>query len=549
MPDHTEKGQKRRFILPFATPTASRLKDFTRNMEMAAILYIAESKREKGESRVLKKTDEKLVFITGVCYPIWLIPYQGATLIFDGLGLTSHTLFYEPIPDIEVFNKNIQENRETTEAYTATLTRNTDYFRNFNDKEEIKIDGLIAISDFIDDFKTYLYQMKKAKEQYTTKAVLAATLEDREIQTGVEQLSNLRSRTDKDIKSIEESMKLLNKTTAHRIKAIRGEIRETQKNYGVQIEKLKPKVKRKIRQINRKYDLKITEKSKRFKKRLERLHENQIKLQKTLRHLKTQAKRCKTRRSSRRGDKIRWALKLKRIKKKLPILRKKIDVSIRRMRNVETAMKLEIAQQKTECEGHIEVANGIFLDHQAAKEAKIAMKRREIATLKDLTRHVTDLMREMVQTKRVFLREFDTITMPRENRLRELVYVPFYLARYEKGDRKRYVVYPPSSVGDMGILTKMKGALGIAKLNALLQSRSKAMAAFLNQLVALIENNPMFEKDITEAAIQASILLRKRLRVGVKEGLRELENQNWISKREFQAFCKLLYIYTSAVRH
>ena len=391
--------------------------------------------------------------------------------------------------------------------------------------------------------------MKKAKRQFTPKSVLATTIEDREIQAGIEQLSNLRTRTDKDIENIDQSMKLLNKTTVLRIKAIRGEMRKTQRRYDKQIEKIKPRVEKKIWQIYRKYNLKIAKKSERFKKRLRRLNENQVELQKILRHLKKEAKRCETRmQSSRPSKKTQWTLKLKRIKKKLPTLRKRIEVSIKRMRDVENALKLELAHQKTECDERIEVVKQIFLGLQASKEAEIAIKRKEIATLEDLTCHITNLMREMVQAKREFLKEFDTLIMPREKRPRGLVYVPFYLARYEKGDEKRYVVYPPSMVGDMGILTKMKGALGAAKLKALLQSRSKPLARFLNQLVALIEKNPMLEKDITEAGIQASILLKKRLRVGVKKGLIDLENESWISKKELEAFSKLLYIYTGAVR-
>jgi len=97
---NADEEPKREFIIPFTTPTAKRLKDFTKNMEMAAILYLAESQRKKGESRVLGKTDEKLVFVAKACYPIWLIPYRGANLIFDGLGLASHTLFYDMMPYI-----------------------------------------------------------------------------------------------------------------------------------------------------------------------------------------------------------------------------------------------------------------------------------------------------------------------------------------------------------------------------------------------------------------------------------------------------------------
>jgi hypothetical protein len=126
-----------------------------------------------------------------------------------------------------------------------------------------------------------------------------------------------------------------------------------------------------------------------------------------------------------------------------------------------------------------------------------------------------------------------------------MVYMPFYLARYEKVDKKRYSIYPPAIIGDMGILIKMKGALGAAKVKALVQSRSEATAAFLNQLPALFEKKPMLEKDVTEEGIQKSILLRNRLRAGVAKGLKELENENWISKSELRAFNKILFMYAS----
>jgi hypothetical protein len=544
---NADKETKKGFIIPFTTPTAKRLKDFTKNMEMAAILYLAESERKKGESRVLGKTDEKLVFVAKACYPIWLIPYRGANLIFDGLGLASHTLSYDIIPDIETFNKNLWENRQTTESYTATLIRNMEYFKNFNGKEEIKIEGLISNYDLKEDFKTYLYKVKKAKKHLTNKVVLTAIIEDLEIKDGIGQLSNLRKRTAKDIETIDTSIKLLNTITRRKIKTIRIEIRKTQNKHRKQIEKTKRKMKKKIWQIQSKYNKKIARKSKKFKEKLQRLHENQIKLQKTLKYLKTEAKRCRTKMHSKKRDKkTQLNLKLKRIQKKLPTLNKKIEANSKRSRKVKTAMKLEIAQQKAECDVHIVTANKIFLDLQASRDAEITMKQRQLATLEKLTSLITNSMWEMVQAKRAFLKEFDIITITGKKRPRGMVYLPFYVARYEKGDKKRYTIYPPTLVRDMGILTKMKGALGATKLKALLQSRSKAIATFLNQLVPLIEKNPMLEKDITEAGIQVSILLSKRLRVGVKKGLIELEKQNWLSKNELQTFSKILYIYTNA---
>jgi len=549
MPDCADKELRTRFILPFATLAANRLKDFTKNMELAAILCLAESSREKGESHILKKTGEKLVFITEAYYPIWLIPYNGATLVFDGLGITSHTLYYDTIPDIKIFDKNIQENQKTTEAYSGTLARNTDYFKNFTGREEETIEGLITTPNLIKDFMTYLPQMKETQRPLTTKAVLTPTIGDHEIQASIEQLSNLRKRINEDIENIDASMKLLNTTTVEVTEAIREEIRKTQEKYDKQIKNIKPRITRKILQIQNKHHRKIIRTSKRFKKRLQRLHKNQVRLQKTLRRLITEAKRCETRikfsrRRKKKQTETQWTLKLKRIKKKLPTLHKEIEDTIKRMQNVETAQKFELAQQKTECDTHIEAANKTIRDLQASKEAEITMKRQEITTLEHTTSDITNQMHEIAKTKKVTLEEFDTITLPRRKQSCALVYMPFYLVRYETEDKKRYVVYPPSIVSDMGILTKMKGALGAAKMKALLQSRSKAITTFLNQLVALIGKNPMLEKEVTEAGIQDSLLLAKQLRIDVKRGLKELENENWISKSELQTLSKLLYIYS-----
>jgi hypothetical protein len=547
MPDYADEGLIKSFILPFATPAADRFKTFTKNMEMAAILHLAESGREKGERHLLKKPDEKIVFLTKAWHPIWLIPYNGATLLFDEFGITSHAIPYYTVPDIKIFNEDIEENQKTTEAYTTALSRNIDYFKDF-DKETKNIKGMIATPDFIEDFTTYLPQMKETRKAFNAKVVLTPLIEDYEIQDSMYQLYNLRKKINEDIENIDASMRLLNTTTVEKTKAIREEIKKTREKYDKQIEKSKRRVTRKISQIQNKYNRKITRTSKRFKDRLQRLHKNQVELEKTLRHLKTEAKRCETRihsgrRRKRKQTENQWKLKLKRIKKKLPTVSKGIKRTIKKIQDVEAAQKLELARVKTECDTRIEAANKPLRDLKASKEAEIAIKQQEIAALEDMTSQITSQMCKMAETKKVNLSEFDKLAMPKTRKARTLVYVPFYLARYEEENQKRYVIYPPSFVSTLGTLTKMKGALGAAKMKTLLKPRSEAMTTFLNQLLARITKNPMIEKEVTEAGIQDSILLSKQLRIGVKKGLKELKKENWMSKNELQTFSELLYIY------
>jgi uncharacterized protein YukE len=544
---HSDKEVKSGFILPFTTSTAKKLKDLTKSMELAAILYLAESGREKRESRIFRKTDEKLVFVTKAFYPIWLVPYRRATLIFDGFSCTSHTLFYDRTPDIERFNKDIRINLKAIESYTATLIRNKDYFKNFSGKEEKKIEGLIANSELIEDLRKYLYKRKKAKSYLKNKKVLPNKIGNAEIKEAVRQLLNLRKRTAKDIQMLENSMQFLSTITVRKIRMVRREIKKTQNRYIKRIERVKPRVKKEILRIQSRYNQKIVGKSTKFKKEIQQLHEDHIELQKTLGRLKTETRKCKIKIRSHKNDgKAQLNLKLKRIEKKLPTLSKEISANVKRTRKVESDLKLEISRLRIECDEHTEAANKIFLDLQASRDAEITLRQREIATLQSLTREITYFMREMIQTKRVFIKELDTIAVAGKKRACELVCLPFYLARYEKGDKKRYVVYPPIAVEDIGILTKMKGAFGASKLKSLLQCRSKAIATFLNQLLIYVEKDPVLEKNITEAGIEASMLIGKRLRLAVKKGLIELEKQNWVSKKEFQSICKVLYIYTDA---
>jgi hypothetical protein len=539
-------------MLPFATLGANRFKNFTKNMEMAAILYLAESHRKKGESQLLKKTDEKLVFIAEACYPLWLVPYNRATLVFDGLGLVSHTLSYDVARDVEIFNKDIKRNRRSTEAYTATLTRNIDYFSSFQGKEEIRIEGLVAIPELKETLRHYLPLMKEAKKPFRTTVALRPTVKSCEIQAGIRQLSTLRKKIDDDIKSMEAGMTFLNSATARRVKAIRDEIRKSRETHRKKIKRTKLRSTKRLLRIQAQYNRRITKTSKKFKKKLLRLNRNQVNLKRELRNLRKLAKRCEAKlrsgrsRSGKRSEN-QWTLKLERTKKKLQALVREIEVNRKRIRVAENAQKLELAKHRIACCTRIESANKMFRDLQGSREAEVIMKRQEIATLEEVTRCITKSMQEMIQNKRLFRAEFDKIVMPRGRQgCRRLVYMPFYLVRYERGDKTRYVVCPPLVVKD-GVLARMKVAFRGAKVKALVQSRSEAIAAFLNQLVPLMDRKPLFEKRVTEAGIRKSILLGNKLRAGLAKGLKELESEDWISKSELRAFSKILYMYASSM--
>jgi len=548
MTDYVDRRSKPKFILPFATSAQDRIKDFTKDMEMAAILYLAESNREKGEGRILKKPDEKLVFIAEACYPIWLVPWNGGTLLFDGLGATAHTLSYDTVPDTTAFNRDIKGNAKTSEAYSAALFRNANYFENFAAKGEKTIEGLIASPDFIQDFSVYLSKLEKVEEPLISKAILSPIISETEISASLEELLDLRAKIDQDVENINASMTLLSMTTREKTRAIREEINDVRMKFDMQIEKVKPAVTRKIQQIQEKYGKKIKRISRQFERRLQFLSKDRAKNEKMQRRLKAEIRRCEVKiksfkRRKKKRTEIQWTQRLKRIKKKLPTLEKNVKDTDRNIKSLETAKELRISQQRMECETYMEKAAKTLRELEASREAEIETKRQETTSLENATSLIINQLNEMAKSKKAALNGFDRISTARKERTYALVYLPFYLARYEMEGKRRYAVYPPSIMGDIGIMTKMKGALGAAKMKTFLEPRSKALTVFLNQLVTLLQKNPMFEKEVTEAGIQDSVLRTRELRISVKRGLQELENEKWISKNELETFSKQLYIY------
>ncbi len=550
-----DRGLETKLILPFAVPAEDRINAFTKDIEIATIFYLAESKRKKGEGHILKKADEKLVFIAEACYPIWLVSWDGSTLLFDGLGVTSHTFSYDKLPDVKTFNKDIQRSTNTSKAYYATLSRNANYFKNFASKEEKTIEGLITSPDFTQDFSLYRSKVMKTEKPSAAKVVLSPIFNKSEISASLKDLATLREKIDEDVKNLDATMKLLNKTTREKLQTIREKIQDIRKKFNKRIEKSKPRVAKRIHQIQERHDKEINRISKQFERKLQLLHRNQVKLEKTQNRLKSEIKRCKTRiKSSRRRknkrSETRWIQKLGKIRKTLPTYKKKLNKLEKRIENLETARNLEMSKKSIDCDTSIEEANKPLRELEASREARIRMKQPEKTFIEETTSMIINQINELAKSKKAALNDLSEICMVIRKKGRTLVYLPFYLVRYEMESKKRYDIYPPSIASSMGISEKMKGAFGATKMKHFLQPRSKAIAAFLNQLVTLIQKNPTLEKEVTEAGIHDSILRTKKLRIGVKRGLKKLKEEKWITENDLQTLSKLLFIHTpSAPTH
>ena len=84
----------------------------------------------------------------------------------------------------------------------------------------------------------------------------------------------------------------------------------------------------------------------------------------------------------------------------------------------------------------------------------------------------------------------------------------------------------------MGIRTKLKGAFGSGKMKCFFEPRSEVISILFDRLIDLTQENPVFEKEISEAALKANILRSTQSRVGLTKGINELKDEGWISENE-----------------
>jgi predicted nucleic acid-binding Zn-ribbon protein len=534
-----------KFLLPFAVSAEDREEIFSEDMERAAILCLVESERGKGEGFILKKPAEKLVFVAEMCYPIWLVPWKGRSLLFDGFGVETHTLTYDILPDVKAFINDIQGSAGRREAYSAFLSDALNYFQSFAGQEEKKIEGLITNHEFMRDVAFYLQEAKAIRKPVLDKAFLSPTIDESIISSFIQDFSNLRKTLREDIRNLRKSMKILSVTTREQVKAVREEIREIRHKFDEKIAALKPSILEKAQRIRRKYDDRIARLSQKFDRQLHSLRQERVKLEKTKKDVTAKIDSCESRIESCKLSKdetgeLKWRLELEKNKKELSVLEKKIRGADKRIEDAESAKKVEISEIRSEYNVQVEAAMKDLRELESSRDAKIQMSQQEINSLEDTTSTIIDQINKLVGLKRAALNELEWMGVSQRRRKYTLTYLPLYLACYQTELKKRYMLYPPSVAGSLGILTRFKRVFGVSKIKSLLQHRSKPITSLLNQLLTVIEHSPVFEKEIGDAGAKANILRTKESRRRMQKGLEGLKNERWISESEFQTFSELL---------
>jgi hypothetical protein len=532
-----------RLIVPFSVLSENRTEPFTKEMERAALFCFAELEREKGTGLILRKPEEKLIFLTEFCYPLWLIPWGKINLLFDGLKTTTHTLNYKSIPDVKIFVENAQRSSKTLETHMAFLSDNINYFQVSSDEKTMAIDALIVQSDFLNEFDSYLSQVKAIETPSPEIVFLQPAIDESTISSITQELESLKLGFKEDVDALYESMKLVNKTTRNFVKTIQNKIKAVKEEFSVEIKKQESIIVPKVNRINEEYDEEITKLTKNFENQLLPLQKEKVKLEKTreqtlskIERYNVEAKTCAV--SKDVVGERKWKEKVNETKKEFSQIENSIDDLEEKIKEVENNKSLETFKLRSESEAKVKEAKKDLLELESSRDTQIQIHTGEIEKMESLTSTIIQNVNDIVKLRETNLASLEMLGIPQKHKILTLIYVPTYLACYQAEQKKRYVLFSPFVTNSIGFTTKLKGALGRAKVKQLLVPRFKAITAFLNKFPALIEQNAAFERETYEAGNKADMLKASSTPEQIKSGLEKLKEEGWFSEKEYEAFAK-----------
>jgi len=512
-------------------------------MEKAAIYCFAELERRKGGGLILKKPEEKLVFLTEFCYPLWLIPWRNLSLIFDGLKTTTYTLIYRSVPDVKAFMENAQRGSKSLEVYMSFLADNINYFQISGNEKTMSIDALVTEPNFLNEFDIYISEAKEFETPSSKIVLLPTAIDESTISSLTQELENLKCEFKEDVDILYESMKLLNKTTRNFVRTIRSKIMAIKEEFGEAIKKQESIITPKVDRINEEYDEQITKLTKDFEKRLLPLQKEKVKFEKTKEQTLGKIERCNVEAKTCAANKDvvgerKWKEKANEIKKEFSEIENRIEELEEKIKEIEDNKSLETFRLRSEWETKVKEAKKDLLELESSRDAKIQIHTQEIEKLESLTSTIIQHVDNIVKLREANLTNLEKLGIPQKHKTVTLIYMPVYLACYQAEQKKRYLLFSPSVANSIGFTTKLKGALGRAKVKQLLVPRFKTITTFLNKFPALIERDAVFEREINEASDKADMLKTNAIREQIGNGLKRLKEEGWLSEKEYEAFTK-----------
>jgi hypothetical protein len=530
----------KRFVLPF-----SEQKIRPPEVENAAIFAVAEFRRNKSNRLIARRSEEKLVYLSKIGYPLWIFPKNESTFVFDGFGDSYYRVPYAEIPSSKVFKENLDANLRPKEKYLDFLSNHNDYFNKPMKMKQFRLRGLIADRNFKKEFSIYRKEITEESEQAKT-PLLLPSLEENTISSLVDEFYKLQSFLREEAETLPECIRLVSRTTSQYLTDLDYEAAAAKEEMDAKIRAQEEFVNPKIAKINKEYQRKIRDLKESFDKELQSHHKLKAKTQRFIEDNQEKIKLYQSEAKVRSAKKHvlyekRWKEKIKQTQKELNGLKKELKNIKDNVARINKQKIQETSKLNFELDAEIKLTRQPLVDLKVSRDAKTLNFKQEKEKLLKQEKPVIDGLNKSLKLRKTTKANLENMNFGNQGlKSQTLFYVPFYVAYYETRSTKRYLIIPPSTISSVNFSAKLKWVFGMPKIKDLLDPRFKTIAALIKKVRALAKQNRVFAEQLNDLS-QKNNLLNNGLFLGtVEAGLVYLEGEGWLSDKEHQDLSRCL---------
>ena len=532
---HAFEGKKT--LLPFAV-SAQTNDVFNDDVEKAAAFCYAELNREKAGGFFKKRESEKIVFVTEVYYPFWLAPLKGQGLLLDGLNVASHTITFPTMPDLKTFKACLTDRKMERQVHTNFLANNQNYFK-ASDQQKLVVEGLINDAEFTLDFLNSVREITPTNSPIAEGVFISPAVEQDGVIRILQSVENTCSKLAEELADLNEIIRLINLRNQEAERSLREEIRIAERKFNARIPKIKSIMTAQVSKINKEYSAAVTKISTKYDQKLKVLHKQILKLEKSEAQFDKEMERVEAEIRTAAINKAdsaerKWKERREQLKAKRPAIASGLKEKEKQIQEIEDDRSNALFQLKQNSEVKIKEASKNLIEIETSRDAEIKIYQTEMEKIEELTSNIIKKIDELTKSIETTMLDFDELGTKQQTQL-ILIYMPFYLSCYQSRTHKRYTYLAPSIVSEGGFSTRLK-CVGKTKISQLLQPRSKRVVSILNSFIGLLEEDVVFNREISEACTKANMLQMKKAQEAVKNGLNVLKEQRWLSDSEFESF-------------
>ncbi len=525
-----ESPPAKQFILPFSGPKKRDAK-----VETAAVYALADYNRSRGGGLLIKQPSENVGFIAKIGYPLWLIPKNNFILTFDGLDESSYNIHYMETLSALEFMRNLQANQSPRDKYTAFLMGSTGYFLQLPKEQEFTLKGLLANIDFRVDFNSYV---REATELTTEMPLLEPTLKLNTILSDLSEMDKIQTYLKADAEMLSKILEVMHKTTNQYISEILFEETASAEEVDAKIKAQEEFIKPQIAKLTREYKVKLKDLATGYDRDIETLDKLKKKNLKLTEKVEAEIRRYEreAKLQGQHGHEIyeqRWKDKAKETQKKHAELKKELKTIEDNIKKFSKEKGQTIYKTDLELEDKIKLMRQPIVELEEERKEKIVAFKEESERLFELEKTVVEAINKSIRQRETATAGFEGLgigdsqfTGP------SLVYVPFYVICYEANSSRRYMCLSPSTVEEVDLSAKFKGAFGMSKIKDLFTPRFTSLSAIVCKVEGYSRVDSVIENQLYDLGTKNNLLKDDVFLGGIINGLSTLKEWGWLSERE-----------------